>query len=139
MVRFSLVALVALPSLALVIGPGGLVAMGLALWLTRRPGAAIKAPPAPVSNPFDLRPGLALAGLVALVSLAARAATPYYGDAGVTTVLAIAGMADVDSAKMAMHGLPADTVAPHAAGLILAAPSLLNTLFTAGIMVTLLG
>jgi hypothetical protein len=48
-------------------------------------------------------------------------------------VLAISGTVDVDSAIITMGGLPPGTLAAGAAGAVLAVPVTLNTLFKAGI------
>lgn len=130
---------VALPTLATVLGPAALVSVGLSFWAARRSTGAKSAGATPVNNPFDLRPALAMAAIVAAMSLAVRWAVVRYGDAGITTVLAITGSMDVDSAIITMHGLPAGTVAGTVAGLILALPILLNMAFKTGITVVLGG
>ena len=54
-------------------------------------------------------------------------------------MLAITGTFDVDAAIVTMGGLPADTVSARLAGIILAAPILLNTAFKAAICVGIAG
>lgn len=129
----------ALPTLAMVIGPGAIVASGFGLWAARRSDTATIPIQSPLSNPFDLRPAFAMAAIVALMSLATRWATHHYGDSGIAVVLAITGAMDVDSAIITMRGLPRAALDARAAGLILALPILLNTLLKAGITVTLGG
>lgn len=80
-----------------------------------------------LGNPFDVRPALILAALVALISLAVRWAQLHYGNAGLSVLLALTGFADVDAAVMALSTLPRGSISPADAGLALAAPILLNT------------
>lgn len=93
----------------------------------------------PLRNPFALGPALLLAALVMVLSVAARWVLARYGDAGLATVLALSGMLDVDSAIITMGNLPAGTVDPRLAALILMPPVLLNTLIKAGAAITLAG
>jgi len=130
-------ALFALPSLALAIGPGAVVAVALAGWSLYRAGRSRKAgaaAPCP-GNPFRLLPALGFALVVAAMALAARWAALRFGGAGVAVTLAITGTFDVDAAVVTMGGLPHGTLTPRLAGLVLAGPVLLNTLFKAGIVV----
>lgn len=93
----------------------------------------------PLRNPFALGPALLLAALVMVLSVAARWVLARYGDAGLATVLALSGMLDVDSAIITMGNLPAGTVDPRLAALILMPPVLLNTLIKAGAAIGLAG
>ncbi|MFN5779058.1 MAG: DUF4010 domain-containing protein, partial [Novosphingobium sp.] len=54
-------------------------------------------------------------------------------------VLALSGMLDVDSAIITMGNLPAGTIDPRLAALILMPPVLLNTLIKAGAAIGLAG
>ncbi|MET3667714.1 MgtC/SapB family protein [Caulobacter sp. 1776] len=134
---FVLVAVLApfaLTALALVAAPAALVGAAYVGWALHRsppPGADNPAPS--VRNPFDLGPALLLAGLVMVITLAARWAMQAFGDAGLATVLGLSGMVDVDAAIIAMSRLPAGSLSPKVAGLILAAPVLANTLVKAGL------
>ena len=74
-----------------------------------------------------------LAGLVMVITLAGRWAMQAFGGAGLAVVLGISGMVDVDAAIIAMSRLPAGSLTPRIAGLILAAPILANTLVKAGL------
>ena len=131
----AVLAPVALPGLTLVAIPAALVSGGFVLWDFRRsaPEHATGAPSAQLRNPFDLGPALFLAGLVMVMSLAGRWALHAFGDAGLTAVLAISGMVDVDAAIITMSGLPKGSLTGLAAGLVLAAPVLTNTLVKAGL------
>lgn len=129
----------ALPSLATVIVPTALVSAGWAFVAIRRRQGSAAAVALPVANPFDLRPALILAGLVAVLALVSRIALARFGDAGLAVVLAITGAMDVDSAILTMHGLPAGSIDARLAGLILVGPILANTLVKAGLTVAIGG
>lgn len=132
LVPFALLPLVA------VIGPAAGVALLFAGLAGRRAGAAA-ATPLPKGNPFALLPALGFAMLVALVGLVVRWAELRFGDAGVAVTLAIAGSVDVDAAIVSLRALPAGTIPAGTAGLILALPVLLNTLFKAGVVLVQAG
>ncbi len=130
----------ALPRLAVIIVPAGLVALGFAgLGLK----AARAAPPlsggTQAGNPFALLPALGFALLVAGLALVVRWASVRFGDAGIATVLAITGSMDVDAAIVTMRGLAPGTLDAGVAGMILSLPVLLNTLFKAGIVILTAG
>lgn len=129
----ALLAPFALAPFALVVVPAGLVGAGYVVWALRHPLATAAGPAPSVRNPFDLGPALILAALVMVISLAGRWAMQAFGSAGLATVLAISGMVDVDAAIIAMSRLPAGSLSPKIAGLILAAPILANTLVKAGL------
>ena len=74
-----------------------------------------------------------LTALVMVFTLAARWVLAQYGDRGLAAVLAISGTIDVDSAIITMGSLPGGTLTPEVAGSVLAVPVTLNTLFKAGI------
>mgnify|MGYP000102463658 CR=1 FL=1 len=124
----------ALSSFALMAVPAGLVGAAYVAWALRlKSGAASDGPAPSVRNPFDLGPALLLAGLVMVITLAGRWAMQAFGGAGLAVVLGISGMVDVDAAIIAMSRLPAGSLTPRIAGLILAAPILANTLVKAGL------
>lgn len=131
----------ALRSLTLIIGPAALISL-IATWWSLRTVAKPQSTEEKqfvLRNPFDLGPALILVALVMILSLIARWVLARFGDAGLATVLAISGMVDVDSAIITMGGLPPSSLAPVTAGLILAAPVLLNTLLKAGIAIGIAG
>lgn len=113
---------------------------GTALLLRRHIGeAADGVSLVTVKNPFELKPALLLMLLTMALTVAARWVLARYGDAGLATVLAIAGTVDVDSAVITMGNLPAGTLTPRIAGLVLAAPVVLNTLFKSATLLGLAG
>ena len=141
MVLAAVLAPFALTSFVLIAVPGMLISLaGAAVLLHRGRGAAAGEPgEIAVRNPFDLKPALLLMLLTMALTVAARWVLQRYGDAGLAVVLAIAGTADVDSAVITMGNLPAGTLAPRTAALVLAAPVALNTLFKTAILLTLAG
>ncbi len=131
----------ALPTFALFAVPGMLASLfATALFLVRMRSAPHRTGQSvPIRNPFDIGPALWLMVLVMVLSVAARWVLSRYGDAGLAVVLALTGTVDVDSAIITMGNLPRGTLSPHAAGLVLLPPVLLNTLFKAGTAITIAG
>jgi uncharacterized membrane protein (DUF4010 family) len=85
-----------LPLIAKPLGAAGAVGViaSLALWRRRAEsgGAALD-----VSNPFELRPALMFAGLIALISVLSAAAADTIGDAGLYALAFVSGLGDVDA------------------------------------------
>lgn len=136
-------AMFALPSLAVAAVPAGLVALAACLWLLRRDGKG-EGEPDPATtfvprNPIELLPALGFALLVGGLALATRWAEARFGDVGIATLLAITGSFDVDAAIVTLGGLPDGTIGGWLGGLVLAVPILLNTLFKAAIVVSVVG
>jgi len=120
----------------------GLVAsalfMGGFLWHAKSPHGG-QTGPVPVKNPFDVGPALLLMVLVMATTLAARWVLSRFGNVGLATVLALTGSVDVDSAIITMGNLPQGTLTPRIAALVLVPPILLNTLFKAGVLLSIAG
>lgn len=141
LVLVAVLAPFAFSTLALLVVPAALMSAAATLWHMR---IAMRRPAKPteevaVRNPFDILPALALMALVMVLSLVSRWVLHKFGDAGLATVLALSGMVDVDSAIITMGGLPSGTLDARTAGLVLAAPVMLNTLFKAGAAISLAG
>jgi uncharacterized membrane protein (DUF4010 family) len=141
-----LIAPMASPQLAALSLPGLLVslaALGWYLLRMKRTGVIGSEPPAAIGetlkNPFAIGPALLMMALVMAMSLLAHWMLARAGDAGVATVLAISGSIDVDSAVITLGSLPEGTVSPRVAGMILIVPILLNTLFKAGLALSVAG
>lgn len=130
----------ALPTFATLAVPGMVISL-IGFGLIARPGLdATRQDGAPVPrNPFDLKPALLLMVLTMALTIAARWVLQRYGDAGLATVLAISGVVDVDSAIITLGNLPAGSLSPKVAGLVLLPPVVLNTLFKAATAVSLAG
>lgn len=136
LILVAILAHFALPSLAILVAPAAVFNLAYTGWLLwRAKGATVPAGAMAVRNPFDIVPALLLAGLVMILSVIARWMLHQFGDGGLATALAISGMVDVDSAIITMSGLPPGTVAGDVAGVILAAPVLLNNLVKACIAI----
>ncbi|MGE0776474.1 MAG: MgtC/SapB family protein [Sphingomonadaceae bacterium] len=121
--------------LARLLLPALVIAIIIAALVVRRSqsGSVSNAPK--VANPFDIKPALALAGLVAIIALAVRWAELHFGDAGIAIMLALTGFADVDAAVMALSTLPQGSIGAREAGMALAAPVLLNTALKGGLTI----
>jgi uncharacterized membrane protein (DUF4010 family) len=131
----------ALASFARLAWPGLLVSLIAATWFLRyaRTAHPEAAAVMQVKNPFDIKPALLLMVLVMATTLAAHWVLSRYGGAGVAVVLALTGSVDVDSAIITMGQLPPGSLTPRMAGLVLAVPVVLNSLFKAGVAVSLAG
>ena len=130
----------ALPTLAMSAVPGMVVSLIAAAWLRRRAGPLAGASgPLAVRNPFDLKPALLMMAMVMAFILAARWVLVRYGNRELAVVLAITGTIDVDSAIITMGSLPGGTLSPRVAGLVLLPPVVLNSLFKAGVALTVGG
>ncbi len=131
----------ALPTFALLAVPGLLASLAAtAFFLLRKRKAPSQAGQLiPVRNPFAIGPALLLMVLVMATTVLAHWVLARYGDAGLAVVLALTGTVDVDSAIITMGNLPPGTLAPKIAGLVLLPPVLLNTLFKAGVALSIAG
>lgn len=137
LVLTAILAPAALPTLALATGPAAAVALLLAIRSARRPGAisGAEAPEPSSRNPVELLPALGFAVLVAATAVATRWAEQRFDGAGAGAMIVITGSFDVDAAIVTLGGLGPGTLSPHDAGLILAAPVLINTLFKGAIVI----
>lgn len=125
--------------LALVMGGLALVTLAFCFVLWRR-GAATpeKATVTAGENPFELGQALQFGLIFGVVTLAARAAQVYLGDAGLYLTGAVAGLTDVDAIVLSMaNAAAADPAAlsPAVTTIVVAAGA--NTLLKAGIAVVL--
>ena len=125
--------------LAQVIGPGAVVAIVAGIVLTRKTKPAASQGESPANNPIAIIPAVGFLLMVAAMALAVRWAEARFGSAGIATVIVISGAFDVDAAIVTLGGLPAGSVAPELAGLVLAGPVIINTLFKSGIVLTYAG
>lgn len=127
----------ALQTLALTTGPAALVALLLAIRSARWSGSGRQAQAAEARdrNPVELLPALGFAMLVAATAVATRWAEQRFGGAGAGAMIVITGSFDVDAAIVALRGVGRQTLSDHHAGMTLAAPVLVNTLFKAAIVI----
>ena len=131
----ALLAPFALVPLAQLMLPAALAAILLAAVALFRVRQNTEANDVQLGNPFDILPALGLALLVAVIAIAVRWAQIHYGNAGITVLLALTGLADVDAAVLSLSTLPHGSISAADAGLALAAPVLLNTLLKAGLAI----
>ena len=130
-------ALVAPALLPLLAAPmAGAIAAGVALtgffwWRSAKDGG--KGVEGAVGNPFELKPALFFAAILAAVTLGTRWAADQFGAGGVLTVSGITGLVDADSVIIANGRLARSTgaVAAAANGILLA--TLVNSVSKAGI------
>ncbi len=101
-------------SLALILVPAA-IAMGLVAWVYVHGGKSENfADPRQLrfTNPFELMEVLRFGFLLAAVSIAAVFARQYFGDAGLYSLGAISGFADVDAMTLAAARLPGPLALP---------------------------
>ena len=98
----------------------GIALTGLVWWKSAKDGQ--EGLDRPVGNPFELRPALFFALILAVVTLGTRWAADEFGSGGVLLVSAITGLVDADSVIIANGRLAASTgaVAAAANGILLA-------------------
>jgi uncharacterized membrane protein (DUF4010 family) len=123
---------------AVIVTPAALIAAAIAIW------GAIRLPhddgaPLPASNPFALGPAIGFAVMVGVIVLASKWAIARFGDSGLTTLLALTGLYDVDSAIITVSNLDPGMIAATRGGLILAVPILVNTVRKGIVVVVLAG
>jgi uncharacterized membrane protein (DUF4010 family) len=129
----------ALGPLALAAVPAGLVAAALAWAAVRRTAPMPADGDLKLGNPLEFGPALGLAAFVALLAIGSRWALQRFGDAGVGALLLLTGFADIDAAVITLAGLPAGTLSPTRAGLLLALPVIANMVLKAGLALVLAG
>jgi uncharacterized membrane protein (DUF4010 family) len=138
-VRVQLLALAlvprVMPSLVLAMAPATLVAGfgALVAWQRRtaQPG------PVAIANPLGFGSALFLAGLVAILALAAHWALAAFGSRGIAVILGLTGLSDVDAAVMTLANLPKQALDDRSAGLVLAIPILANTAVKAAMTIVI--
>ncbi len=120
------------------LGAGGLVMAGTAGFLFFAYGRGSKEhPQLDVANPFDLATALKLAGLIAVISLLAKAISSSMGDAGLTVLAALSGIADVDAITLSLARLSRDGIAIVTAALSIGIAVAVNTVVKAGMTFSL--
>lgn len=121
---------------AQIVAPAALIAAVLALRDIRRVTVGDGAP-LPARNPFALGPAIGFAIMVGIIVIASKWAIQAFGDNGLTTLLALTGLYDVDSAIITVGNLGPGQISPERSGVILALPILVNTLLKGAIVLVL--
>lgn len=118
------------------LGAAGLVMMAAAalLFIARGRGSD-EHPRLAMKSPFDLGTALKLAGLIAVVSLLAKVVGTVAGDAGLTLLAALSGIADVDAITISLARL--DGITPATATLGIGIAVAVNTAVKAGMTFSL--
>jgi uncharacterized membrane protein (DUF4010 family) len=121
------------PRLGLALAALGVTSVAICVLLQRRQRSAAKATVKSGANPFELGEAIRFGLLFGVITLVAKAAQVYLGDAGLFLAGALAGLTDVDaiSLSMAQHALAEPANAEIAATTIVIAVTT-NTLVKTG-------
>jgi uncharacterized membrane protein (DUF4010 family) len=128
-----------LAGLSLLIVPGLLTTIVIALALFYRSKRAPDEAEPRALKPPGIALALLFAATVAAMTTAAGWAAQQFGAGSAAGVIAVGGLADIDSAIAAIGTLPAGTIAPRLAVYAIAAPVLFNTLFKLSIVISVAG
>ena len=143
-IRVSILVAVLLPK---VIGPflamvGPAIAVSILyavlLFLRARSGKGGGEGVSPAKNPFDFWPAVGFALLVGAIIIASRWTIEQFGDRGVSVLIGLTGLYDVDAAIVTASNLPDGLLAPSALAGLLALPVLVNSVLKA-VLVPVLG
>lgn len=124
--------------LAWPLGAAGLVLVAIsgALFFTYGKGSE-EHPQLEITNPFDLGTAVKLAALIAVISLLAKIVRTYLGDAGLTALAALSGIADVDAITLSLARLSHQDITIGTAALGIGSAVAVNTLVKAGMTFSL--
>lgn len=123
---------------AAIVAPAAVIGVAIALRGARQVAGDSRTP-LPAHNPFALGPAVGFAAAVGAIVIASKWAILRFGDNGLTTLLALTGLYDVDSAIITVGNLDAGLVSPARSGVLLALPILVNTVLKGIIVVVLAG
>jgi len=101
------------------------VVLSYLLMIRKRP---IKGKEVMIKDPFRIIPALKFGALFAIVLLASKLASLYFGNAGTYLASIIAGLADVDAITLSMATLAQSTVIPSVAVTSIVIAAITNTL-----------
>ncbi|MCZ0736756.1 MgtC/SapB family protein [Phreatobacter sp. AB_2022a] len=134
-IRTGLLVMALAPGLTSLLVPaltaGALVMLAAAGALARNGGDGAEAAKS-ARNPFELWSVLQMALLLAVIGFLARAATAWFGNAGIIVVSVLAGLADVDAATLTVAGMIGSGLAVETASLAILAAVASNTLAKVG-------
>ncbi|UKK85545.1 MgtC/SapB family protein [Sphingopyxis sp. BSN-002] len=135
----TLLAPAAMPGFAWMAAPAAIVSSGAIFWGLREKHVPARDLPVALRNPFRLAPAIGLMLLVMLLTATARWMMALVGERGLALVIAISGLADVDSAIITVGSLPRNMLAGELATVVIIAPVLANTLFKGATAVAVAG
>lgn len=135
----SVLAPAAMPAFGWLAAPAALVSAGTILWAFRGQRSPRAERPVELRNPFRLAPAIGLMLLVMLLTVAARWMMSLVGEKGLALVIALSGLADVDSAIITVGSLPSGMLEGRIATIVIIAPVLANTLFKGATAVAVAG
>lgn len=143
-IRVTIICAVVIPWAlgAFVTGIGAAVALvavyaGFAILRARR--AEADGAVGPRRNPFDFWPAVGFAVLVAAIVVAAHWTIEHFGDRGLTVLLGLTGLYDVDAAIIMAGNLPHGSVSWAHMGIVLSVPILTNSLLKSAMVLGLAG
>ncbi|CEJ13321.1 MgtC family protein [bacterium YEK0313] len=135
-IRTGLLVMALAPGLTILLVPaltaGALVMLAAAGALAARNGGDGAEAAKSARNPFELWSVLQMALLLAVIGFLARAATTWFGNAGIIIVSVLAGLADVDAATLTVAGMIGGGLAFETASLAILAAVASNTLAKVG-------
>jgi uncharacterized membrane protein (DUF4010 family) len=123
---------------AAIVAPAALVALVIAVWRARHMGVD-DGTPLSATNPFSVGPAIGFAVMVGAIVLASKWAIAEFGDKGLTTLLALTGLYDVDSAIITVGNLGPGSISGTRSGYVLAIPILVNSILKTVIVIFLAG
>lgn len=115
-----------LPSMGLMALTGVLLAYVL-LWKKNNAGPADECKEVELKDPFRLIPALTFGAFFAVILLASKLGSIYFGNAGAYAAGVISGMADVDAITLSMATLASTTIAPGIAATSIVLAAMTNT------------
>ncbi len=86
-----------------------------------------------LKNPFELRPALIFAALLAAIMVLSRALSESFGDAGVYLLAAASGIADVDAITLSLANMTGEELAVTVTALAVLIAAFVNTTVKAGL------
>jgi len=113
------------------VGPAMLVALLYAAVLTWKSGHTEGEAVPMKRNPFDVWPAIGFAALVGVVIIASRWTIERFGGQGVTALMAITGVYDVDAAIVIGSNLPKGALPTNVLASLMALPVLVNSAWKA--------
>jgi uncharacterized membrane protein (DUF4010 family) len=86
-----------------------------------------------LKNPFELKPALLFAALLAVIMLLSRALSALFGDTGIYLLAAASGIADVDAITLSLANMTGDDLAVPVAALAVLLAAAVNATVKAGL------